>query len=336
MSPARARRGSSRRRTRRPQPSTRSRSRAARPRAPARAARPRSSPAPSNRCAGRASPQGSFRPFRHRARARTVRSRAEDARPYQQPQDRHRLPAGAHARGDARGHPRPSDRRRRLHGQPRRHLPDARRPPPRRPHELRLLRPRVGPVRAHENHPPRHGARAAHARESAGGLARAGGADRPRRRDRRAPRGRSATTRRPRGPRPPPEAGAPAPRSARTRRAYALAEALEPVVTDRLVGGDQRLSPGRWNTISEITQVGLTRSAKRTASATSAGRIISSAGTCSRMNSVIGVSTKPGHSASDFTPSPLSSLFMDCVQLTTAALVAAYTDSHGWPALPAI
>ena len=74
--------------------------------------------------------------------------------------------------------------------------------------------------------------------------------------------------------------------------------------------------------ISGITQAGLTWSANRTASAMSEGRIISSAGTSSRTHSVIGVSTKPGHSASDLIPSPLSSLFMDCVQPTTANFVA--------------
>ena len=40
------------------------------------------------------------------------------------------------------------DRRRRLHRRPRRHLPDAGRAPQRRAHELALLRPRVGRVRA--------------------------------------------------------------------------------------------------------------------------------------------------------------------------------------------
>ena len=40
------------------------------------------------------------------------------------------------------------------------------------------------------------------------------------------------------------------------------------------------------------------------------------------MNSVIGVSTKPGHSASDLIPSALSSLFIACVQPMTANFVA--------------
>jgi hypothetical protein len=72
-----------------------------------------------------------------------------------------------------------------------------------------------------------------------------------------------------------------------------------------------------------MTHAGLTWRAKRTAAATSSGRIISSAGTSLRMKSVIGRSTNPGHSASDLIPSPLSSLFIDCVQPTTANFVAA-------------
>ena len=59
--------------------------------------------------------------------------------------------------------------------------------------------------------------------------------------------------------------------------------------------------------------MGDVRSTKRTASATSAVWIIASGGTCSLMKSVIGVSTNPGQSATDLTPSPLSSVFMACV-----------------------
>ena len=61
----------------------------------------------------------------------------------------HRLPAGRHARGDARGRALQRDHRRRLHRPRRRRLPDAGRPPLRRPHRLPLLRPRLGPLRPH-------------------------------------------------------------------------------------------------------------------------------------------------------------------------------------------
>ena len=54
----------------------------------------------------------------------------------------------------------------------------------------------------------------------------------------------------------------------------------------------------------------------------SAGRIISSGLTCCLTKSVIAVSTKPGHSAHDFTPWVPSSLFMDWVNPTTPNLVA--------------
>ena len=70
------------------------------------------------------------------------------------PAPRHRLPAGAHAGGDARGHPRQRDHRRRLHRPQRRRLPDARRPPPRRPHRLHLLRPRLGRLRRRQAQRP--------------------------------------------------------------------------------------------------------------------------------------------------------------------------------------
>ena len=81
-------------------------------------------------------------------------------------------------------------------------------------------------------------------------------------------------------------------------------------------------SPGRWKTISGTTQFGEVFSRNRTASPMSSVRIMSSGLTCSRTNSVMSVSTKPGHSATDLMPSPLSSLFIACVQAITAALVA--------------
>ncbi len=52
------------------------------------------------------------------------------------------------------------------------------------------------------------------------------------------------------------------------------------------------------------------------------GVIIVSAGTCSLTNSVIGVSTKPGHRAVDLIPSAASSLFIAWVKPTTPCLVA--------------
>ena len=48
------------------------------------------------------------------------------------------------------------------------------------------------------------------------------------------------------------------------------------------------------------------------------------------------VSTKPGANATDFTPCLANSLFIATVYAATAALVAEYTDSHGWGDLPAI
>ena len=51
--------------------------------------------------------------------------------------------------------------------------------------------------------------------------------------------------------------------------------------------------------------------------------IIFSGSTSPLMKSVIGVSTKAGHSATLLIPSFSSSWFIDCVQPTTAALVAA-------------
>jgi len=48
------------------------------------------------------------------------------------------------------------------------------------------------------------------------------------------------------------------------------------------------------------------------------------------------VSTKPGANATDLTPCLASSLFIATVYAATAALVAEYTDNHGWGDLPAI
>jgi hypothetical protein len=50
--------------------------------------------------------------------------------------------------------------------------------------------------------------------------------------------------------------------------------------------------------------------------------IMSSGLTCSLMKSVMGVSTKAGHSAVDLMPASPSSLCIACVKATTAALVA--------------
>src|SRR5437764_762523 len=60
--------------------------------------------------------------------------------------------------------------------------------------------------------------------------------------------------------------------------------------------------------ISGTTQAGDTRSMKRTDSAMSCGRIMSSADTCSLTKSVMGVSTNAGHSAVDLMPSDLGLL----------------------------
>src|SRR5689334_16688732 len=81
-------------------------------------------------------------------------------------------------------------------------------------------------------------------------------------------------------------------------------------------------SPGRWKTISGTTQFGESFRRNRTASATSRVEIISSGLTCSLMKSVIGVSTQPGASATDFTPSAPSSSFIASVKATRPALVA--------------
>ena len=56
------------------------------------------------------------------------------------------------------------DRLRRLHRRPRRHLPDARRAPPRRPRDDARLRALLGRLHARQAGAPRHAARAAHAR----------------------------------------------------------------------------------------------------------------------------------------------------------------------------
>jgi hypothetical protein len=50
--------------------------------------------------------------------------------------------------------------------------------------------------------------------------------------------------------------------------------------------------------------------------------IIASGATVPLTKSVIGVSTKPGHSAVDLMPSSLSSWFIACVKPTTANFVA--------------
>ena len=109
---------------------------------------------------------------------------AESARPYQPVAYRNRLSPGADPRGDARRRARQHDRRRRLHRRPRRHLPDARRAPQRRPHGLPLVRPRVGRLRAGHGGAARHAARAARARGPARGLAGRARRQRPGRRDR--------------------------------------------------------------------------------------------------------------------------------------------------------
>ena len=82
------------------------------------------------------------------------------------------------------------------------------------------------------------------------------------------------------------------------------------------------LSPGRTNISSGTMQFGEVRSRKRTPSAMSSGRIISSASTCSLTKSVIGVSTKPGHSAVTWIPSAETSFWVDWLKPTTPCLVA--------------
>ena len=137
---------------------------------------------------------------------------------------------------------------------------------------------------AHEDVAPRHRARAAHARGPARGEHSRIEAET----DLATPRSREL---------PPPAAPAAEISLRPPRRVRARPERESELAgrrTDELISG--------------TTQSRLTCSRKRTASAMSSGWIISSAGTCSRTKSVIGVSTKPGHSASDLIPSPLSSL----------------------------
>ena len=135
----------------------------------------------------------------------------------------------------------------------RRRLPDARRPPPRRPHELPLLRARVGPLHARQ------------ARARARDRARAAHPDRPARsqparrapsstRDRRAPARSRASARAPRG--------AAAPALGRLRRAPTPSASAERA----LVAAEPRRRlaasaptarrPGRMNMISGTTQAG--------------------------------------------------------------------------------
>ena len=54
------------------------------------------------------------------------------------------------------------------------------------------------------------------------------------------------------------------------------------------------------------------------------------------MKSDMSVSTNPGQNATDLTPLAATSLFIARVYAITAALVAAYTDSHGCGDFPAI
>ena len=60
---------------------------------------------------------------------------------------------------------------------------------------------------------------------------------------------------------------------------YRRRRAFPEIIARRLKDAPSAVSPGRWKMISGITHAGLTCSAKRTASATSEVRIISSAGT---------------------------------------------------------
>ena len=77
------------------------------------------------------------------------------------------------------------------------------------------------------------------------------------------------------------------------------------------------------NWISGTMQAGEVRSRKRTPSAMSSGWIISSLGTLSAVQSVIGVATKAGQNAVTWMPSLESSPCAAWLSPTTPALVAA-------------
>ena len=68
----------------------------------------------------------------------------------------------------------------------------------------------------------------------------------------------------------------------------------------------------------------------------SSARIISCGSTCSRAHSVIAVSTKAGHRAVTWIPSPPSSFCVAWLKPTSPAFVAEYTESQPSPDLPAI
>lgn len=81
-------------------------------------------------------------------------------------------------------------------------------------------------------------------------------------------------------------------------------------------------SLGRTIITSGITHAGDSLSRQRTTSPTSSGRIICSGGTSPLIQSVMGVSTKPGQIAVHLTPSPASSAPSASDSAITAALVA--------------
>src|SRR5713101_459078 len=133
--------------------------------------------------------------------------------------------------------------------------------------------------------------------------------------------------------------------------AQMLAQPLEPVhrrrpeeersaceVVDAHQAPSRRRSPStepaRSITTCGIRAPGLSASSMRTIAAQSSGWIIWSL--ASPVHSAMGVSTKPGHSATALMPSAPSSSFSDRVNEITAAFVAPYVESPGVGIVPAI